>query len=56
MEEQQIHTEPGVVDSQPFLPSQKSEIVAILSETGLSIVKSGISDLQFVLAAAPCCE
>jgi ubiquinone/menaquinone biosynthesis C-methylase UbiE len=36
-----------------------AEIVAILSETGLSIVKSGavgISDLQFVLAAAPCCE
>ena len=36
-----------------------AEIVAILSETGLSIVESGavgISDLQFVLAAAPCCE
>ncbi len=35
------------------------EIVAIFSETGLNIVESGavgISDLQFVLAAAPCCE
>jgi demethylmenaquinone methyltransferase/2-methoxy-6-polyprenyl-1,4-benzoquinol methylase/phosphoethanolamine N-methyltransferase len=36
-----------------------AEIVAIFSETGLSIVESGavgISDLQFVLAAAPCRE
>jgi ubiquinone/menaquinone biosynthesis C-methylase UbiE len=36
-----------------------AEIAAILSETGLSVVESGalgISDLQFVLAAAPCCE
>jgi hypothetical protein len=35
------------------------EIVATFSETGLNIVESGavgISDLQFVLAAAPCCE
>jgi hypothetical protein len=36
-----------------------AEIVAIFSEAGMSIVESGaveISDLQFVLAAAPCCE
>ena len=36
-----------------------AEIVAIFSEAGLSIGESGavgISDLQFVLAAAPCCE
>jgi ubiquinone/menaquinone biosynthesis C-methylase UbiE len=36
-----------------------AEIVAIFTETGLSIVESGavgISDLQYVLAAAPCCE
>ncbi len=35
------------------------EIVAIFSEVGLNIVESGavgISDLQFALAAAPCCE
>ncbi len=36
-----------------------AEIVAIFNETGLDIVESGaagISDLQFVLAEAPCCE
>jgi hypothetical protein len=36
-----------------------AEIVAIFSEAGLRIVESGavgISDLQFVLAAAPCCK
>ena len=36
-----------------------AEIVAIFSEAGLSIGESGavgVSDLQFVLAAAPCCE
>ena len=36
-----------------------AEIVTILSEAGMSIVESGavgISDLQFVLATAPCCE
>jgi ubiquinone/menaquinone biosynthesis C-methylase UbiE len=36
-----------------------AEIEAILSEAGLSVVESGavgISDLQFVLAEAPCCE
>ena len=36
-----------------------AEIVAIFSEAGLNIVESGavgISDLQFVLAAAPCRE
>src|SRR6266567_2064029 len=36
-----------------------AEIVAIFNEAGLDIVESGavgISDLQFVLAAAPCCE
>ena len=36
-----------------------AEIVAIFNETGLDIVESGaagISDLQFVLATAPCCE
>jgi ubiquinone/menaquinone biosynthesis C-methylase UbiE len=35
-----------------------AEIIAIFSEAGLDIVDSGavgISDLQFVLAAAPCC-
>ncbi len=43
----------------PILCSRPAEIVAIFSEAGLSIVESGavgISDLQFVLAAAPCCE
>ena len=36
-----------------------AEIIAIFNETGLSIVDSGavgISDLQYLLAAAPCCE
>lgn len=36
-----------------------AEIVAAFSEAGLDIVESGaagISDLQFVLAKAPCCE
>lgn len=36
-----------------------AEIVAIVSETGLSIAETGavgIGDLQFVLAAVPCCE
>jgi ubiquinone/menaquinone biosynthesis C-methylase UbiE len=36
-----------------------AEIVAIFSEAGLSIAESGavgIGDLQFVLAAAPCCD
>jgi ubiquinone/menaquinone biosynthesis C-methylase UbiE len=36
-----------------------AEIVGIFSETGLRIVESGavgIGDLQFVLAAAPCCK
>lgn len=35
-----------------------ADLVALLSETGLNIVDSGavgIGDLQFVLAAAPCC-
>lgn len=36
-----------------------AEMVAVFSEAGLSIVESGavgISDLQFVLGTAPCCE
>lgn len=35
------------------------DIIAVLSEAGLNCIESGavgISDLQFVLAAAPCCE
>ncbi len=35
------------------------DIMAVLSEAGLNCIESGavgISDLQFVLAAAPCCE
>jgi ubiquinone/menaquinone biosynthesis C-methylase UbiE len=35
------------------------EIIAIFTKTGLNLVESGavgISDLQYVLAAAPCCE